>query len=171
MRDEKQLLLDDVKEQIEESKNFVLTGYKSLGANTTFDLRLKLRESGSRFLGLKKRLFLKALEGSEVKFDHKDLNGHIGLALAGDDAAATSKSMCDFAKDHKELVEILGGYIDGAFCTPADVLKISKLPSKDEMRASLLGLFEAPQAQTLSTMDALLTSVIHCLENKSQKET
>ena len=45
-----------------------------------------------------------------------------------------------------------------------------KLPAKDEMRAQLLGLFEAPMSQTLSTMESLLTSVMHCLENKKDKD-
>ena len=45
---------------------------------------------------------------------------------------------------------------------------MSKLPSKDEMRAQFLGTLEAPMAQTLAVMDALLTSVVHCLNNKVQ---
>ena len=50
------------------------------------------------------------------------------------------------------------------------VEKLSKLPGKDEMRAQLLSVFEAPMAQTLAVMDALLASVVYCLDNKCQQE-
>jgi large subunit ribosomal protein L10 len=36
------------------------------------------------------------------------------------------------------------------------------------MRAQFLGLLEAVPAQTLGVMDALLTSVVYCLDNKSK---
>jgi large subunit ribosomal protein L10 len=53
-------------------------------------------------------------------------------------------------------------------CSASDVEQISKLPGKDEMRSQFLGTLEAPLAQTLSVLEALLTSVMYCLENKSQ---
>ena len=34
--------------------------------------------------------------------------------------------------------------------------QISKLPGKDEMRAQFLGLLEAPMAQTLAVMEAVI---------------
>ena len=54
-----------------------------------------------------------------------------------------------------------------AFCSASDVEQISKLPSKEEMRAQFLGTLEAPLSQTLGVIEALLTTVMHCLENKS----
>jgi large subunit ribosomal protein L10 len=36
------------------------------------------------------------------------------------------------------------------------------------MRAQLLGTFEAPMSQTLAVVEAILCSVLHCLENKAQ---
>ena len=49
-----------------------------------------------------------------------------------------------------------------------DVKAISELPSQDEMRAQFVGLLEAPMTQTLSVMQALLTSIMYCLENKAK---
>jgi large subunit ribosomal protein L10 len=48
----------------------------------------------------------------------------------------------------------------------ADVEIMSQLPSKDVMRAQFLGLLEAPMAQTLAVMEALISSVVYCLDNK-----
>ena len=75
-----------------------------------------------------------------------------------------------FSKDNKDTLEILGGHFDGRLCTAADMKALSQLPSQEEMRSQFLGLLEAPMSQTLSVMEALLSSVVHCLENKSKLE-
>ncbi|MEX0961585.1 MAG: 50S ribosomal protein L10 [Simkaniaceae bacterium] len=170
MRQEKQLLLDDIRDQIDESDAFVVTSYKSLGANISFDFRVRLRQQGGRFLVMKKRVFLKAIEGIQAKFNEDELPGHVGILLAKDDTVGATKTLFDFKKSHEDLIEILGGLFEGAQCSKDDVLTISKLPNRDEMRSQLLGLFEAPISLSLSAMEALLTSLMHCLENKAKKE-
>ena len=49
------------------------------------------------------------------------------------------------------------------------MVRLSLTASKDEMRAQFLGLLEAPLAQTLAVMDAVLSSVVYCLDNKSKE--
>ena len=56
------------------------------------------------------------------------------------------------------------------FIQASDVERLSKLPSKDEMRAQFLSVLEAPMSQTLAVMEALLTSVPYCLDNKCKQE-
>ncbi len=70
----------------------------------------------------------------------------------------------------KKHVEVVGGRFEGKMYTGADVEKLSNLPSKDEMRAQFLSVLEAPMSQTLAVMEALLTSVVYCLDNKSKQE-
>ena len=71
--------------------------------------------------------------------------------------------------ENEKVLEVLAGRYEGSMCSAEDVEQISKLPSRDEMRAQLLSAFEAPLAQVLAVTEALLTSVMHCLENKSQQ--
>ncbi len=94
------------------------------------------------------------------------LQGHIAVVFANEDPVQTTKAIFQFCQENEEVLEVIGGRFEGAICSAQDVEQISKLPSKDEMRAQFLGTLEAPLAQTLAVMDALLTSVMHCLENK-----
>ena len=64
-------------------------------------------------------------------------------------------------------MNVLTGYMDGKLYNAEEVKTLSELPSKDELRAQFVGLLEAPMGQTLGVFDALLTSVIHCLNNKA----
>ena len=169
MRKEKQLLLDAISDEIKASSAFVVTSYEQIDANATAAFRSELVEAGGRFVGVKKRVFVKAAEECGIKIEDQ-LDGHIGLAFMGDNVVDATKKIYEFHKSNDEVFKILGGHFDGQMVSPKDVEQISKLPSRDEMRAQILGLLEAPMSQMLAVVEALLTAVPHCLENKAQKE-
>jgi len=81
-----------------------------------------------------------------------------------------AKYVATFSEENEKAIEIVGGYIEGELYQAPQVVYLSQLPGKDEMRAQLLGLFEAPMAETLAVVDALLTSVIHCMDNKCEAQ-
>lgn len=166
MRAEKQLLLDEIKEKIESFESFVVTRYDSLNAVNARAFRREIAKLGAEYEVVRKRVLCKAAEQAGATLVEKDLKGHIGVIFTKDDPAAISKSLIDFSKEKGDVFEPLVGRIDGEMCSAEDVKKIAKLPGKDQMRAELLGLFEAPMAQMLATTEALLTSILHCLENK-----
>lgn len=170
MRSEKQLLLDEIYDAIDGSSALVLVNYDKLDPNMDADLRSQLRQAGGRFSVVPKRVFHKAAEKAGIEFAKDQIKGHLAVAYAGEDAIQATKALAKFGDDHEGVLNILAGYFDGKTVGADDVKAISKLPSKDEIRAQLLGLFEAPMAQTVAVLNAILTSVPHCLENKVQKE-
>jgi large subunit ribosomal protein L10 len=95
------------------------------------------------------------------------MQGHIGIVFTKDDFVTAAKLLCKF-EEESEKIEILSGFIEGQLYDKQSVIKLSKLPSMNELRAQFIGLLEAPMSQTLGVFDALLTSVIHCLENKAK---
>lgn len=167
MRTEKQFLLDDIKERIENSKGFIVTQYKNMTANGMAEFRGNLSKNGGDFEVIAKRVFIKAAQDQGIEFNKDLLEGHIGIAFAEEDYISTAKEINRYGKE-TEKVEILSGYIEGQIYNKADVIKLSNLPSLDEMRAQFLGLMEAPMTQTLGVFHAILTSVIYALENKAK---
>lgn len=170
MREEKQLLLDEIREKVVGSKAYLLTRYQKLNPNLASDLRMKLAKAGGGFAVMRKRMLMKAAEGEGVSLSREMLKGHVGVAFTLDDPIQFTKALYQFSKENEEVLEVLGGQFEGRLYSGAEVKLLSELPSLDEMRAQLLGLFEAPMAQTLSVMESLMTSVLYCLENKSKKE-
>jgi len=169
MRAEKQLLLDEIQEKIGQAKSLVLASYRKLEPNKAAAFRDELRKQGSGIGVVRKRIFAKAALASGVAIDLDTLQGHIAVVFISGDPVATTKTIFQFSKENEDVLTILGGRFDGQVCSAADVETISKLPSKDEMRAQFLGLLEAPMSQALATVEALLSSVMYCLENKSQE--
>lgn len=169
MRKEKQLLLDEVQGQIEQNSSFVIISYSSLTANAANDFRREIAKNGGSMEMVRKRILIKAAQAAGVQLDEATLPGHIGLVFTGKDPIETTKLVFRFRQDSK-AVEVMGGKLDGQLYNGADIEMISNLPSKDEMRAQFLSVLEAPLSQTLAVMEAILTSVVYCLDNKSKQE-
>lgn len=169
MREEKKLLLNEIKNRLDSSSGIILTRYKGLTPDLSDDFRRSLSESGSSYFVVPKRVLIKAAKETGLEFEREALQGSIGVVFAEEDIVSPAKAVFKFVKNNEKIIEVLSGQFEGKLRSAEDMKTISELPSKDEMRAQLLGLFEAPMAQSLSVMEALLTSVIYCLDNKAQK--
>jgi large subunit ribosomal protein L10 len=169
MRPEKQFLLDEIKDKMTRAQALVLTSYSRLQPNVVAGFRSSLNKLGGSLEVVRKRVLIKAAQVAGVSINEAQLRGHIAVVFADVDPVQTTKLIYQFSKDNGDVLNVLGGRFEGALCSAADVEQISKLPSKDEMRAQLLATLEAPMSQTLAVIEALLTSVGHCLENKSQQ--
>lgn len=169
MREEKQMLLDSIKDQVTESGAFVLFNYVGLKAEAATDLRNQIHEAGGHVEMVPKRVLKKAVADGQFDLGEYELPGHIGLALSNEDPVQVTKCVFKFSKESKALQVLCGG-VDGQLYDDKQMKTLSELPSLDQMRAQLLGLFQAPMAQTLSVMNALLCSVPYALDNKVKKE-
>ncbi len=170
MRKEKEFLKDAAQNKISASDIMVAFNYSKMDANLNADFRDSINNAGGDVYVIKKRVLIKSAKEEGLDLNLKELPGHIAIMCAGaDDAVASTKALYTFKKDNADKLEVLGGQFQGQSCVASDFEKISKLPSQDEMRAQLLSVFEAPMSQTLSVVNALLTSVVHCLENKASQ--
>lgn len=169
MREEKQLLLDEVESHINKSNgSFVIMQYLGLSANKANEFRGNIAKIGGTVEVVRKRLLVKAAKAAGIEIDLDALEGHIGLVFAGHDAFDTAKTVFKFSEENDKTIKVIGGRFEGQLYNAADMETLSKLPSKDEMRAQLLSVLEAPMSQTLAVMDAIMSSVIYCLDNKSK---
>lgn len=170
MRKEKQYLLDDLKQRIENSKGFLVTQYKNMSANGMTNFRGNIAEKGGDFEVIAKRVFLKAAEQNGIEFKKENLDGHIGIAFAHEDYITLVKEVHKYAKE-TENMQILSGFMEGKLYDQETIVKLSKLPSLDQMRSQFVGLIAAPMTQTLGVFHAILTSVLYALENKAKLKT
>ncbi|MDB6080825.1 MAG: rplJ [Chlamydiia bacterium] len=170
MKQEKQLLLDEIINQLKGSESFIIAQYTKIDANKTNIFRREMVKVGGNFEVVKKRVFLKALAQVGVSMQLSTLPGHIGLIFAGQDPIETTKAIVKFSKANENAFNLVGGKVDGQLIEAKDMERLSNLPSKDQMRASLLGLMEAPMSATLSVIEAVLSSVVYCLDNKAKSE-
>ena len=171
MRQDKNLLLDEVLRYQRQFGDFVVVRYSGLTANMSNRLRVEVFERGGELHLLRKTLLLKVAESMGIDLRSVCLEGHIGLLFTGKDSAEMIKAVSSFSQSNNNVIALVGGYVERQVYGGEEILEIGLLPSKPEMQAQLLATFEAPLAGLLAVIDSLLCAVPHCLENKcSQNE-
>ena len=166
MKNEKQMLLSDMQGQIKKSGTFIIARYQGLTGKRAHEFRKELSKSGAYFEVVRKRMLVQASKNLGVEFDPKLFPGHIGLVLGIADPLEVTKAVLKFSEQNDEAFELLGGFIDGQKTSAEDVRRMATLPNKDQMRAEMLGLLVTPASQLLTVFEALLSSVVHCIDNK-----
>lgn len=171
MRKEKTLLLDEIKDKIDDSKAIIITSYSKLEPNASWILRDLLGKSESQFEVVKKRLFLKAAELSNIQVDPALLEGHVGVVFVkADDLMPSTKVVFKFSEENGKVLQVLVGQMDGRMVPGTELEMLSKLPGIDEMRAGLLALFVSPMTHTLSVMEAAIAGPLAVIKEKSESK-
>ena len=138
----------------------VVTRNLGLSVAQSTDLRLKMRDAGAQFKVAKNRLALIALEGSKYSPIGDLLTGPTALATSIDPVAA-AKVAVDFAKT-TDRFEIVGGAMGETLLDVNGIKALAALPSLDQLRATIIGLVQAPAtkiARTVSEPGAQLARV------------
>ena len=171
MRAEKKLLLQELQGKVESASSMIIAKYHGLNSMDTAEFRDSTAEQGGDFEVVRKRVLIKAAEAAGLDLSLDDLPGNIGIIVTEKESPVElTKAVFKFRKGREDSLEVLSGVFDSVKVNAQDIETLSKLPSMDELRAQFLGLIEAPMAQTVSTVDAALTCVLHCIENKCAKE-
>ena len=150
-RSQKADLVAELKQVFSETSVVVVTRNLGLSVAQSTDLRLKMRDAGAQFKVAKNRLALIALEGSRYSPIGDLLKGPTALATSGDPVAA-AKVAVDFAKT-TDRFEILGGAMGDTVLDVNGIKALAELPSLDQLRATLVGLLQAPASKIARTVN------------------
>jgi large subunit ribosomal protein L10 len=169
-RSQKEELVKGIAARTKESKALVFASYKGVPVKDLDVIRGALRKSGSAFQIMKKTLLSIALKDAGISVDGRALPGEIGVAFSSDEVAA-AKAIADFLKANKEsTLAIEGGALEGKVLTAAEVKALAKLPTRDELRAQLVGTLQAPISGFVRTLSGNLTSLVQVLRAVSEKK-
>lgn len=120
----------------------VVTRNLGLSVAQTTALRGKIREVGASYKVAKNRLAKLAIKDTAYEGIGDLLTGPTAIATSVDPVAA-AKAVVDFAKTTDKL-EIVGGSMGNVVLTADGVKALASMPSLDELRATLIGLVQAP---------------------------
>lgn len=153
-RTEKEAVVSNLKEKIENAKALFLTNLVGVEANESAAVRKNVRDASGTIVVTKNTLFRLASEGTYAEELLKDLKGTNAIALAFEDAPAVAKALNDAHGDNEKVV-LGSGFLNGKPLTEAEVVALAKLPSRDQMLATVLATFNAPVSAFVRVMDAI----------------
>lgn len=152
----KQGVVSEIVEKMQRAQSVVVVDYKGVTVEQATNLRNKFREAGIDYKVYKNTLVRRAAGelGKFEKFDEENLVGTNAIAFGYDDAVAPAKIIADFAKANPQ-VEFKMGYVEGEYYDAAGLAALSKIPSREELIAKLLGSLKAPVSNFVYLVDAL----------------
>ena len=138
-RDEKSQIVAELSEAFKNSEAIVISDFKGLDVKKLEELRNSARELDVKVRVIKNTLAAIALKNAEKDgMSFKDTN----IFLWGDQL-----SVCKVAakfEEKNEFFKLKTAFIDGEVASVEKVVALSKMPSRDELIAMLLQVWNAP---------------------------
>ena len=167
-RAQKEQLVDELGQIFESSGVVVVSHYAGLTVANMQDLRAKASDAGAAVRVAKNRLAKIALNDKPCASIADLLTGMTVLTFSEDPVAA-AKVAEDFSKDNDNFV-ILGGAMGENALDRAGVTAVSKMPSRDELIATIVGMLGAPASNIAGAIGAPasnIASILSAVEDKA----
>jgi large subunit ribosomal protein L10 len=166
-RAQKEKVVEELGQIFESSGVVVVSHYAGLTVAEMQDLRARARQGGSAVRVAKNRLAKIALDGMACAGIADILTGMTVLTFSEDPVAA-AKVAEDFAQENKKF-EILGGAMGENVLDRAGVEAVSKMPSREELIASIVGCIGAPASNIAGAIGAPASNIAGILSSIEDK--
>ena len=169
-RDQKTDLVSTLNETLTKAKFAVVTDYRGLKVTELEKLRKALRENDAQIQVAKNTLLRLAVKGTAYEALSSSFTGTTALAVGFTEPVGPAKALAGFAGEFNAFV-IKSALLDGRLLGADDVVALSKLPSRDELLAKLLGTMSAVPTSFVRVLSAVPQKLLYALTAiKEQKE-
>ena len=115
-----------------------------------------------RYKVIKNNMLKRAADELKIEGVDEYFKGPSAVAFGYEDPVAPAKILCKFVKDANKT-EIKGGILDGKVMDAAGITNLSKLPSKEELIAKMLGSMNAPVTNFVGVLAAIPRGLVCAL--------
>lgn len=155
-----------IADRLHQSAGAVFADFTGVKINEIEELRKKSRAEGCEYLVVKKTLFKRAAKDESISFDASTITGALSILFGFSDPVAPAKVAKNFVKGHAAM-RILGGLIREADIVRAldqtGVSALGDLPSRDELRARMVGSIAAPLRGLVGVLQGNLRKFVYVL--------
>jgi large subunit ribosomal protein L10 len=163
-RSQKEEILKDLTERVAKSKSLVFTDYKGMTMSQMQTLRVSLEDLSAQFSITKNNLLKIALKENGFKVDDDAVfSGPIATLFSYGDEIAPIKALTKALKD-AGIGKTKAGFLASEFLTDAKVNQLAELPSKDELRAKVVGALGGPLYGIVGVLQANLRNLVYALD-------
>ena len=149
--EQKQAVVAEVSKQLAQAQAVILAEYRSIPVKDMTELRRKARGSGVYLRVLKNTLARRAVADTPFKGLSEKMVGPLAYGISSDPVAA-AKVLQEFAKEHEKFV-IKAGAMPNVVMSAREVAELARLPSRQELLATLVATLQAPIAKFVRTLN------------------
>ncbi len=168
-REEKSEVVSSFSERLKKAKGIIVAEYSGLKVSELTEIRRELRKNDSEFKIVKNRLARIAMKDTEWSVLDSFLKGPLGIALSDLDPVTLSKVLTKYSETYPAL-KLKAGVVSGKVIDVKGLQALSKLPSKEELYAKLLGTLQAPASNLVRVLNALPQKLAIALKAISEKK-
>ena len=132
----KQVIIDEIKENINNSNGVVFFDYRGISDSEAKELRKALRENNACYKVYKNTLMARALKDLNISID-EHLVGPSALAFSSDEIAPI-KVLSKFAESHPAVV-LKVGIVDKEVTDKSKLASLATIPSREGLLTMLAG--------------------------------
>ena len=164
-RARKREVVSTLNEEWKDSGVIVVAHYKGMTVSEMRDFRKRMKEAGGTVKVAKNSLAKLALKDTSSESIADLLKGQTCVAYSQDPVSAAKISV-KYAKENAKLV-ILGGAMGKTAMDARAVKALADLPSLDELRATIIGLVQAPATKIARLLKEPGAQLARILQAKS----
>lgn len=168
-RFEKKQWIADLNGSSSEAEIMIVTHYKGLTVAEISRLRARVRAMGASFKVTKNSLAKLALAGSQFESLSGHFKGPTAVAYAKDPVAA-AKVISEFSKENDKLV-LIGAAFGNQVLDANGIKELAKLPSLDELRATIIALIMTPATRIVGVTAAPAGQLARVINAHSEKQS
>ncbi len=166
IRPEKKSIATELEQRVSGALYMILADYTGMDMPQTNELKQSLRDKEASFNVVNNRMLNRTLDTDASAL----LKGQTAMIYGSGDVVEVAKIIKKFTATNQKPV-VKGGFLEGKAISAAEVGELAKLPSKDVMRAQLLGTLQAPCTQLVGVMSQKVSSLVYVLDAvRSKKE-
>ncbi len=161
--------LQELTDLLKTAKAAVFSDYRGTTVKSMDKLRKVLREQKVFTKVYKITLLKKALQAIGINSDAIDYKAPVILSISQDDETTPARNIKQLAKE-LQTIKILEGVLDGKLVSKEALMALADLPSKDELRAKLVGTINAPLSGFVNVLAGNLKGLVNLLNAIAAKQ-
>lgn len=165
----KKQVVEQITEKLKNAKSVVLVDYKGLTVAQDTEFRNEFRKAGCEYKVLKNTMVRRAFNELGVTSFDEDLNGPTAIAFGTDETGA-AKVAVEACKKYNDVISVKSAYVDGSYVDKNGVVALSKMPSKEELIAKMLGSMQAPITNFAGVLSGITRQLVVALNAISEKK-
>ena len=165
----KRLMMDDLRRTLEGVDEFLFVDLERLNANEATELRLALRERSIRVRVVKNTLARIVLQELGVEGVDSLLQGPTAIAWGGDSIVELAREITEWTKKIDRF-RIKGGVLARKAISEADVVALSKMPTREELIGRVLSLLVGSGTRVVSLLQGAGGRVLGQIKSKAEEQ-
>ena len=169
-RSEKEAIVAEVAERATRASAMYFADFTGLTVEQATELRREFRKAGVEYRVVKNTLAKKALErvtGYDAVYDK--LVGPTGIAFSYDDVVAPAKIIKKFSEKSGKL-KLKVAVLEKQVFDGSRLDELSKLPTRAELMAGVLGSIQAPISGIVGAIGAVMRDLVNVIDAIEKKK-